>query len=62
MVSYGDRRPHYQMLDVFRTIDDTMEWIDPHRERIWEEPAEADDSCVLIARRYKPGSVSERMG
>jgi hypothetical protein len=38
---------------VFSSMGDALAWIDPHRERTWEEPSDADDERLLISRRYK---------
>jgi hypothetical protein len=31
-------RPHW-MIDTFTSLEDVMRWVDPWRERVWEEPA-----------------------
>ena len=59
VVNHPGQRPHWEM-NVFETMERAMQYVDPHGERIWEEPSDADESCVLISRAYKPGSVSDR--
>jgi hypothetical protein len=59
-VSFPGKHPHYSM-DVFDSIESALEWIDPHQERIWEEPSDADESRLLVSRAYKPGSVEDRL-
>jgi hypothetical protein len=49
---------HYVM-GVSSSMGDALAWIDPHGERTWEESSDADDTRVLISRRYKEGSVAE---
>ncbi len=47
-------------MEVFSSMGDALAWIDPHRERTWEEPSDADDTRLLISRRYKEGSVADQ--
>jgi hypothetical protein len=47
-------RPHW-MIDTFASLEDVMRWVDPWRERVWEEPGEADESRILESRSEKPG-------
>src|ERR1700674_646275 len=47
-------RPHW-MIDTFTSLEDVMRWVDPWRERVWEEPGEADESRILVSRSEKPG-------
>jgi hypothetical protein len=47
-------RPHWT-IDTFASLEDVMRWVDPWRERVWEEPGEADDSRILVSRSEKPG-------
>jgi hypothetical protein len=54
--SFPGKRPHYVM-DTFISVKNALAWIDSHRERVWEEPSDADETCLLISRSYKPGSV-----
>ena len=35
-------RPHW-MIDTFTSLEDVMRWVDPWRERVWEEPGDADE-------------------
>ena len=49
-------RPHW-MIDTFKSLEDVMRWVDPWRERLWEEPWEADESRILASRSEKPGST-----
>ena len=49
-------RPHWT-IDTFTSLEDVMRWVDPWRERIWEEPWEADDSRILVSRSKKPGAL-----
>ena len=51
-------RPHW-MIDTFTSLEDVMRWVDPWRERVWEEPGEADESRILVSRREKPGLMDE---
>ena len=48
VVSFPGPRPHWE-LHVFETMQRAMQYVDSHAERSWEEPREADDSCVLIS-------------
>ena len=50
------RRP-YWVIDTFASLEDVMRWVDPWRERVWEEPGEADESRILISTRTKPGAL-----
>lgn len=49
-------RPHWA-IDTFTSLEDVMRWVDPWTERGWEEPAEADDSRILVSRLKKPGAL-----
>lgn len=57
---FPPRPPHYQM-QVFESVERTLAWIDPWKERVWEEPGDADETCLLISRAYLPGSVLDRL-
>jgi hypothetical protein len=46
------RRPHW-VIDTFPSLEDVMRWVDPWRERVWEEPGEADESRILISTRTR---------
>jgi hypothetical protein len=59
-MSFPGKPPHHQM-DVFYSVKDVLEWVDPHNERVWEEPSDADESRLLVSKAYKPGSVEDRM-
>jgi hypothetical protein len=43
-------RPHW-MIDTFTSLEDVLRWVDPWRERAWEEPGEADESRTLVSKR-----------
>ena len=51
------QRPHYEMSLVFDTVD-AREWLDPRRERVWEESKEP--GIIMISRGYKDGTVPTR--
>jgi hypothetical protein len=55
------KRPHYTMEGVFATPADALDWLDPHRERIWEEPLPASAALVAVSRGYTAGSVPARL-
>lgn len=57
-VRFAGQAPHYHM-QVFQSLERALAWIDARKERVWEEPSDADDSCILISRRYVPGSVRD---
>jgi hypothetical protein len=57
---FDGRPPHYT-LDTCLTLQDAIDYCDPHRERVWEEASDADETRILISRSYKPGSVAERL-
>ena len=46
--------PHWK-ITTFRSIEEVMLWVDPWRERVWEEPGEADESRILVSRSERPG-------
>jgi hypothetical protein len=58
-ISFPGKPPHEQM-DVFRSLEDLLWWVDPHQERIWEDVSDADESHLLVSRAYKPGTVADR--
>jgi len=58
-VHFPGRRMHYR-IDTFASPEEALNWIDPHRERIWTEASDADESAVLISHAYVPGSVAAR--
>ena len=57
---FPGRHPHHSIA-TFDTVDQVLAWCDPHRERIWEEASDADETKLLIARDYKEGTVGWRM-
>ena len=57
---FEGRQPHY-VLDTHLTLDDALRAADPHKERIWEEPGDADESKLLVSREYVDGSVEWRL-
>ena len=57
---YPGQRPHHK-IDTFDSIEDALRWCDPHRERIWEEASDADETRLLIARDFREGTVGWRM-
>ena len=54
-------RPQHHSVVTFNSIDEVLRWCDPHRERIWEEASDADETKPLIARDFKEGPVGWRM-
>ena len=50
------------MIDTFASLEDVMHWVDPWRERVWEEPGEADESRILVSRSEKPGGALNSAG
>jgi len=57
---FEGRQPHY-VLDTHLTLDDVLRAADPHNERIWEEPSDADKGRLLVSREYVNGSVEWRL-
>jgi hypothetical protein len=57
---FEGRQAHY-VLDTHLTLDDALRAADPHNERIWEEPSDADESRLLVSREYVDGSVEWRL-
>jgi hypothetical protein len=47
-------RPHWT-IDTFTSLEDVMRWVDPWRERAWEEPGDTYESRILVSRSEKPG-------
>jgi hypothetical protein len=45
------RKAHHCM-GVFSSMGNALAWLDPHRERTWEETRDADDARVLISRHW----------
>ena len=54
-------QPPHHTIDTFNSVEDVLRWCDPHRERIWEEASDADETKILISRDYKEGTVAWRM-
>ena len=52
--------PHHSVA-TFDTGDQVLAWCDPHRERIWEEASDADETKLLISRDYNEGTAGWRM-
>jgi hypothetical protein len=52
-------RVHFQM-EVFPTLEDARAWIDPHHERVWEEPSDADEDVLEVSRDFKERCVAWR--
>ncbi|MDP9113129.1 MAG: hypothetical protein M3O20_05550 [Acidobacteriota bacterium] len=57
---FPGRRVHH-MIDTFNSVEDVFGWCDPHRERIWVEASDADETKLLISRDFKEGTVGWRM-
>jgi hypothetical protein len=57
---FEGRQPHYA-LDTHFALDDALRGADPHNERIWEEPSDADESRLLVSREYVDDSVERRL-
>jgi hypothetical protein len=57
---FPGRHVHHT-INTFNSVDDALRWCDPHRERIWEEASDADETKLLIARDFKEGTVGWRM-
>jgi hypothetical protein len=53
-------QPHY-VLDTHLMLDDALRAADPHNERIWEDPSDADESKLLVSRHFVNGSVEWRL-
>jgi hypothetical protein len=57
---FPDRHPHHSIA-TFDTVEQALAWCDPHRESVWEEASDADETKLLISRDYKEGTVGWRM-
>ena len=57
---FADQLPHHTIA-TFDSVEQVLSWCDPHRERIWEEASDADETKLLISREYKEGTVGWRM-
>jgi hypothetical protein len=60
VVWFAGKKPHYVVAEVFDTQKDAREYLDPHDERVWEEPQTYDASIVLVSTRFKEGSGPRR--
>ena len=60
VVWFDGKKPHYDMADVFPTRKHALAYLDPHNERVWEEPQTYDASIVSLSTRFKEGSVPRR--
>jgi hypothetical protein len=49
---FPGRHPHHSIVS-FDSVDAVLRWCDPHREHIWEEPSDADESKLLISRDFR---------
>jgi hypothetical protein len=54
-------RHSHQTIATFSSVEDALCRCDPHRERIWEEASDADETRVLVARDFKEGTVGWRI-
>lgn len=50
-------RPVHHCIDTFDSLQAALRWADAHRERIWEEPSDADEDAMFVSRAYVPGSM-----
>ena len=57
---YFSGRPVHYTLDTCRTLQDSLDCCDVHRERIWREASDADETKILISDSYKAGSALDR--
>ena len=57
---FPSQSPHH-IIDTFNSVEEVLRWCDPHREHIWEEASDADETKLLISRDYKQGTVGWRM-
>jgi hypothetical protein len=57
---FPGRHVHHT-LNTFNSVESVLRWCDPHREHIWEEASDADETKLLISRDYKEGTVGWRM-
>jgi len=46
-------QPPHHTIDTFNSVEEVLRWCDPHRERIWEEARDADETKLLISRDFK---------
>jgi len=59
-VRFPGRKVHYS-LDTCLTYQDALMSCDPHRERVWEESSDADETALLVSRDYREGTVGWNM-
>ena len=57
---FPGQHPHHSIA-TFDTVEQALAWCDPHREHIWEEASDADETKLLVSRDYKEGTVGWRM-
>src|SRR5689334_11253320 len=50
------KKPHYAMVEVFATQKNAREYLDPHSERVWQEPQTYDASIVAVSTGFKEAS------
>src|SRR5258708_5171783 len=53
---FPGRHPHHSIA-TFDSVEEVLRCCDPHRERIWEEAPDADETRLLISRDFKEGTV-----
>ena len=51
----------HHAIDTFESVERVLSWCDSHRERIWSDASDADETKILISRDYKPDTVGWRM-
>ena len=62
LVWFEGKQPHFVMADVFATPDEAREWLDPHGERVWENPGiQAGVGVVCVSKQFKEGTVPMRV-
>src|SRR4051794_4802208 len=49
---FRGRHPH-RTIATFNSMEDILRWCDPHRERIWEEASDADETKLLISCDFR---------
>lgn len=54
-------QPPHHSINTFDSIEDVLRWCDPHREHIWEEASDADETKLLVSRDFKECTVGWRM-
>jgi hypothetical protein len=48
------------MLDTCLTLEGALNTCDAHREHIWREASDADETKILISDSYKLGSALDQ--